>query len=139
VREHWVAALCLGGRNFFLKDIPVFAKEPVGDAKDIDADERLWPPADVAAVDHDVIAFGNDDAGSVVEFGREMRSDLLQACAAGWDDGVVLDVVGSEDFIEKREVTIIEDASEGFEGEGFIRGESRSVLRIHRLLRCSVC
>ena len=102
----------------------MFAKESVDDAKDIDADERLWSPAYVAAVDHDVIAFGNDDAGSVVEFGREMRSDLLQACAAGWDDGVVLDVVGSEDFIEKREVTIIEDASEGFEGEGFIRGES---------------
>jgi hypothetical protein len=63
-------------------------------------------------MDHDVIAFGNDDAGSVVEFGREMRSELFQACAAGWDDGVVLDVVGGEDFIEEREVTIIEDASE---------------------------
>ena len=112
----------------------MFAKESVDDAKDIDADERLWSPAYVAAVDHDVIAFGNDDAGSVVKLGREMRSDLLQTCAAGCDGGVVLDVVGSEDLIEKREVTIVEDACESPEGDGFIRGEGRSVLRIHRLL-----
>lgn len=33
---------------------------------------------------------------------------------------VVLDVVGSEDLIEEREVTIVEDACEGFEGKIFI-------------------
>jgi hypothetical protein len=66
----------------------VFAKESVDDAKDIDADERLWPPADVATVDHDVISLGNDDAGGVVEFGGEMRSDLLQTCTAGCDGGL---------------------------------------------------
>ena len=66
----------------------MFAKESVGDAKDIDADERLRPPTYVAAVDHDVIAFGNDDAGSVVEFGREVWSDLLQTRTAGCDGGL---------------------------------------------------
>ena len=35
----------------------------------------------------------------------------------------------AEDLVEKREVTIVEDAYKGFEDEGFISGDGGSALR----------
>ena len=74
----------------------MFDEDSVGDAEDFDADDRLRAPADITTVDHDVVPFGHARAGRVVELGREMRSNFFEASAAGWNGGIVLDVVGGE-------------------------------------------
>jgi hypothetical protein len=101
----------------------VFDEDSVRDAEDVDADDRLRTPADITTVDHDVVPFGDDDARRVVEVGREVRSNFFEASAPGWNSGIVLDVVGGEDCVQKREVTVVEETGEGLENERFVGGE----------------
>jgi len=63
VGEHGVAAFGLVGRNLFLEDVPVFGEEAVGDTEYVNAYDGLFYPADVTAVNHNVVPFGDGHAG----------------------------------------------------------------------------
>jgi pimeloyl-ACP methyl ester carboxylesterase len=75
-KKHGIATHCVLGRNFFLHDIPMFDKLSVDDSEDIDSNQRLGCPTGVPAVNCDELAFSNDHAHFVFEFGRQSTNQV---------------------------------------------------------------
>ena len=64
----------------------------VGDAEDVDADDRLRAPARVASVDHRVITLRDNETGLVLEIIGQRGHEAGKPGSAVGGPGVVLEV-----------------------------------------------
>ncbi len=109
------------------------------DTEDVDRHHGLRTPAEIAAVDENVVAFGHREAGFVLEICRKVAEQPLDCGRAVRDLRIVLPIVVAEQAVEHGRIAIDEDPLDPGENEflvgfGSIRRRHDGVLPLRAVL-----